>query len=68
MTSARAATAIATIDARASNDDERYVARTLRVKLLAASPATSQSMTALIEPLEQLIADPRTPEGGFRAL
>ncbi|MEO7170150.1 MAG: hypothetical protein ABIY39_07240, partial [Sphingomonas sp.] len=57
---AGAETAISTIERTASNDSERYVGRTLRVRLLSASPPTVQSQTALVKPLTELIADPRT--------
>lgn len=59
---AGAETAVATVERLASNDSERYVARTLRVKLLSASPPTVQTQTALVKPLDELIADPRTPK------
>ncbi|CUS43434.1 MAG: hypothetical protein V4610_11565 [Pseudomonadota bacterium] len=57
---AGAETAISTIERTASNDSERYVGRTLRVRLLSASPPTVQSQTALVKPLTELIADPCT--------
>lgn len=59
---AGAEAAISTIERSASNDSERYVGRTLRVKLLSASPVTVQTQTALVKPLDELIADPRTPK------
>lgn len=57
---AGAESAIATIEQNASNDSERYIGRTLRVRLLSVSPATVQSQTAMVKPLTELIADPRT--------
>ncbi|MEG3151479.1 hypothetical protein U1769_16420 [Sphingomonas sp. ZT3P38] len=59
---AGAETAVATVERSASNDSERYVARTLRVKLLSVLPPTVQTQTALVKPLDELIADPRTPK------
>ena len=52
--------AISTIERSASNDSERYIGRTLRVRLLSASPVTVQSQTAMVKPMTELIADPRT--------
>lgn len=52
--------AISTIERSASNDSERFVGRTLRVRLLSASPVTVQTQTAMVKPLTELIADPRT--------
>ena len=59
---AGAEAAISTIERSASTDSERYVGRTLRVKLLGASPETTQTRTAMVKPLDELIADPRTPK------
>jgi tetratricopeptide (TPR) repeat protein len=58
---AGAEVAVSTIERSASTDSERYIGRTLRVKLLSASPETTQSRTAMVKPLDELIADPRTP-------
>jgi hypothetical protein len=55
-----AESAISTIEQNASNDSERYIGRTLRVRLLSVSPATVRSQTAMVKPLTELIADPRT--------
>lgn len=55
-----AESAVAALEASARNDSERFVAKTLRVKLLSAAPQSVQTMTALIKPLDELIADPRT--------
>ncbi|MFA6115033.1 MAG: hypothetical protein WC729_13605 [Sphingomonas sp.] len=52
--------AISTIERSASNDSERFIGRTLRVRLLSVSPATVQSQTAMVKPMTELIADPRT--------
>ncbi|MDB5703440.1 MAG: hypothetical protein JWN66_556 [Sphingomonas bacterium] len=55
-----AGSAVAAVEASASNDSERFIAKTLRVKLLSKSPQNVQSMSALIKPLDELIVDPRT--------
>ncbi|GAA0322534.1 hypothetical protein GCM10009087_36010 [Sphingomonas oligophenolica] len=60
---ASAETAVAALEAQARNDDEHYVALTLRVALLATVPPTVQSMKALIDPLDALIANSRTQPG-----
>ena len=57
---AAAGAAVASVEARARNEDERYVALTLRAALLTTIPPTTRSMTALIDPLDALIANPRT--------
>ena len=57
---ASAETAVSAVEAQARNDDERYVALTLRVALLSTIPPTSRSMKALVDPLDALIANSRT--------
>jgi lipopolysaccharide biosynthesis regulator YciM len=57
---ASAESAVSALEAQARNDDERYVALTLRVALLTTMPPTTRSMTALVDPLEALIANSRT--------
>ena len=57
---ASAETAVSALEAQARNDDERYVALTLRVSLLTTVPPTVQSMRALVDPLDALIANSRT--------
>ncbi len=52
--------AISTIERSAGNDSERFIGRTLRVKLLSVSPITVQNQTAMVKPMTELIADPRT--------
>ena len=55
-----AGSAVSAVEASASNESERFIAKTLRVKLLSVSPQGVQTMSALIKPLDELIADPRT--------
>lgn len=55
-----AESAISAVEQNASNDSERYIGRTLRVRLLSVSPATVQSQTAMVKPMTELLADPRT--------
>jgi len=55
-----AESAVSTIERSAGNDSERFIGRTLRVRLLSLSPATVETQTAMVKPLTELIADPRT--------
>ena len=57
-----AETQLAAVDAAAKNDDERYVAATLRFKLLAKQPQTAASSAAMAGPIDALLANPRTPK------
>ena len=57
-----AETQLAAVDAAAKNDDERYVAATLRFKLLAKQPQTAATSAAMAGPIDALLANPRTPK------
>ena len=59
---ATAETQLAAADGLAKNDDERYVAATLRFKLLAKQPQTAASSAAMAGPIDALLANPRTPK------
>jgi len=59
---ATAETQLAAADGLAKNDDERYIAATLRFKLLAKQPQTAASSAAMAGPIDALLANPRTPK------
>lgn len=62
---AKVEASIAAAEAAAKTDDERYVVATLRLQLagkqIKALPAGQQSDAALGKPLDDLIANPKTP-------
>jgi len=62
---AKAEASIVAAEAAAKTDDERYVVATLRLQLagkqVKALPAGQQSDAALGKPLDDLIANPKTP-------
>ena len=57
-----ATTQLAAADAIAKNDDERYIAATLRFKLVAAQPQSAATTAALAGPIDSLLANPRSPK------
>src|SRR4051812_15987294 len=62
---AKVEASIAAAEAAAKTDDERYIVATLRLQLagkqVKAQPAGQQSDAALGKPLDDLIANPKTP-------
>jgi len=59
---ATAATQLAAADAIAKNDDEHYIAATLRFKMVAGQPQTAASTASLAGPIDALLANPRSPK------
>ncbi|MEP7007491.1 MAG: hypothetical protein ABI810_16025, partial [Sphingomonas bacterium] len=59
---ATATTQLAAADALAKNDDERYIAATLRFKMIAGQPQTPTTTAALAGPIDSLLANPRSPK------
>jgi len=57
-----AATQLAAADAIAKNDDERYIAATLRFKMIAGQPQTPATTALLAAPIDSLLANPRSPK------
>ncbi|HSI19673.1 MAG TPA: hypothetical protein VK980_18040 [Sphingomonas sp.] len=62
---AKVEASLAAADAAAKTDDERYVVATMRLQLaskqIKALPAAQQSDAGLAKPLDDLIANPKTP-------
>jgi len=62
---AKVEASVAAAEAAAKTDDERYVIATLRLQLadkqIKAMPAAQQSDAPLAKPLDDLIANPKTP-------